>query len=145
MKNNYKGESFVAIIVWISILSIVLLWIWNLMMYSRALIEKYQSENNIVILKNNVKNIIRNIDTTSLVEHEVFYLNKNNTLKTFDIFTGSSNSDYKYINRFWENITDPVNYVWSVFSRVLWIEKNIDEDWIESQIIKVNIKKLIKK
>lgn len=145
MKINYKWESFVAIIVWISILSIVLLWIWNLMMYSRAIIEKYQDENNIMILKNNVKNILRSIDTSSLYEHEIFYLNKNDTLKTFEIFTGSINSNYKYINKYWDFLSDYATYEWNIYSRIFWVEKSLDNNWIETQLIKVNIKKLIRR
>jgi hypothetical protein len=56
-------------------------------MYSRALIEKYQDQNNIDILKNNIKNIIKNIETKQVKEHEIFYVNKDKLNKKFDIFT----------------------------------------------------------
>jgi hypothetical protein len=51
------------------------------------LIDTYENKKTISILKNNTENIIKKIDTSNINETEIFYINKNNETKEFEIFT----------------------------------------------------------
>lgn len=145
MIKNTFWESLIWIIIWIFILSFIILWITNLLINSKKVIETYENKKIISILKNNTENAIKKIDTDSINETEIFYLYKNETTNNFEIFTWTTNANYKYIDKHWSHVDDIVNFNDSIFSRILWLERDDNTIWENHQIIKASIKKLIKK
>lgn len=143
IKNNF-WESLVWIIIWVFILSFIVLWITNLLINSKAIVEAYENKKITNILKNNTENIIKNIDTSNIKESEIFYLYKDTTFKDFLVFTWSSNVGYKYIDKYWNKVNDLSTYEWDIYSRTLWLERDDNSLGSSHQIIKVSIKKLIK-
>lgn len=105
-KNNKKWESLAWIIVWIFILSVVMIWVWNIIGHSREVVNRHNDATNIFILKKNTENIISKLDLSLVNVWEKFYLNKNLSSKNFEIFTGSLNENYKYVNANDNNISD---------------------------------------
>jgi hypothetical protein len=66
--------------------------------FSTDLTTKYNDANRIDILTKNITNIARNMDTSQVKENEIFYIHKNTSAHTYEIYTGSLNENYKYIN-----------------------------------------------
>lgn len=145
MIKNTFWESLVWIIIWIFILSFILLWVTNLLINSKTVIDNYENKKTISLLKNNSENIIKEIDTSSVNESENFYIYKNNTTKEFEILKGTINEKYKYIDKYWNYIDDLENFDWDVYSRILLLERNDNLIWENHQIIKIDINKIIKK
>jgi len=143
MIKNKKWESLVWIVIWVFILSFVILWIANLLIQNTIVINTYEDKRDISIIKANTTNVIKNTDTSAIKENEIFYLYKNKTTKAFEVSTWSSN--YKYIDRLWDNIDDVVAFNWNIYSRVLWVERDDDSIWEQHQIIRVSVRRLIKK
>lgn len=143
IKNTY-WESLVWIVVWVFIISFIVLWITNLLISSKDIIETYENKKIISILKNNTENVIKRINTSNIQETELFYLYKNNILKEYEILTWAINDTYKYIDQYWNKVDDLVNFQWDVYSRLLWVERDDNFIWNTHQIIKISIKKLIK-
>lgn len=146
MKINKKGETLVSIIVWVFILSFVVLWIWTLIWNSRDLLKKYNTKTKLDFVTNNSYNIINNIDISSTVDWEVFYLYKNISdfnNKFYEIKVWESNSEYKYIDEFWEKVDNPLYYKGILFLR-LFYSKKITVDWIEKTAVKWIIRELKK-
>lgn len=144
IKNNF-WESLIWIIVWVFILSFVILWISNLLIKSKDTINKFKNKNNISILKINTINVIKKLDTSNILENEIFYLYKDNATKEFKILTWTTNVNSKYIDKNWNRVNDLANFEWSIYSRILWLERDDTSLWNKNQIIKASIKKLIKK
>lgn len=146
MKNSHKAESFIGIMVWIFILWIVILWIVNLLTFSQNNINEYNEANTISSLKHNAINIIKQLNTENLTENEIFYLYRNSTdPKKYEIYTGSTNEHYKYIDRLGNWVDNPETFSENVYSRVLWVVKTDSSFGKKHQIIKSSIKKLNKK
>lgn len=146
MIKNTFWESLVWIIIWVFILSFIILWVTNMLINSKSIIDTYENKKIISILKNNTRNIVKNINTDSIKETELFYIHKDDAFtNNFLVFTWTINAWYKYINQNWDNISDVENYDWNIYSRMLWLERDDDSIWDSHQIIKVSIKKLIKK
>jgi len=143
MKYNKKWESLAWIVVWIFILTIVMLWIWNLIWNSRDLIKSNNLEIINTQLKNNSKVILENIDISWIADWEVFYIYKNILSKNYEIKIWSSNSKYKYIDKYWFYIENNEEYNWNIFSREFEI-KNINILWKNKNIYKTKIKIFIK-
>jgi len=143
MKYNKKWESLAWIVVWIFILTIVMLWIWNLIWNSRDLIKSNNLEIINTQLKNNSKVILENIDISWIADWEVFYIYKNILSKNYEIKIWSSNSKYKYIDKYWFYIENTEEYSWDIFSREFEI-KNINILWKNKNIYKTKIKIFIK-
>ena len=144
MINNNKWESLVWVIVWVFILSIILLWVTNLLINSNDIIHTYNNKEILNILKSNTENIIKEIDTSNISESEIFYLYKNNSTYTFEVFTWTTNAEYKYIDMFWTKVNDLTWFTDDIYSRTLLLERDDNTIWSNHQIIKVSIKKLIK-
>ena len=146
MRKNIIWESLVWIIIGVSILSICILWILNLLIYSGYLTTTFNNSARLNMLRDNTTNIISKLDTTSLRENEIFYLYKNAGTSNFYIYSGSVNSQYKYIDELWNKIDDLNAYTLAIYARLLWLQR---EDtsilWSKNQIIKASIRKLIKK
>ena len=119
MLPSQKAESFVGIIVWVFILSIVILGIANLIIYSATLVETYKETTRLWILKDNLANVIQKIDTSEIRENEIFYLYKNTGSTDFQIFTGTTNAGYKYIDSLWNHIADVSTFQGDIYSRIL--------------------------
>jgi len=144
MKNKKKqAESLIWIVVWILILSIVLLWIWKLIWNSRETISYFNEKMEIDILSKNISFVLEQLDLSVVDEWDVFYIYKDNTDKNFKIFVWEHNREYKYIDKYWDKIDDPLNYNWTVYKRIFQTKK-IDINWELKTAVKIWIKKLIK-
>lgn len=148
MKKSQNAESFVGIIVWVFILSFVILWIVNILVFSTDLTTKYNDANRIDILTKNITNIARNMDTSQVKENEIFYIHKNTSAHTYEIYTGSLNENYKYINEIWETIWDNNTYTSDTddtYTQILWIAANDTSFLNQNQIIRVSVAKVQKR
>lgn len=147
MQLQQRGESFVWIVIGVFILSFVILWIANLLTFSVTTSTEYDDANRIFILKQNLTNIVKNIDTSGLKENEIFYIHKNSSTppKTYEVLTGSINEQYRYIDEHWNNIPDLENYEWNIYSQILWITREDISLNNQNQIIKVSITKMKRK
>ncbi len=149
MLTSHKAESFVGIVVWVFILSFVILWIVNILVFSTDTTAKYNETNRIQVLKQNLTRVVKKLDTSLLEENEIFYLHKNRASDPlnpkYEIFTGATNENYKYIDELGSTIDNLATFEWDIYSQVLWIS-NEDITLIEqNQVIRASIKKLIKK
>ncbi len=136
-----KAETLISIIIWIFILAFVILGITNLMIESKIIIDKFERNKNINILKINSSNIIKNINTSNFLEDTIFYIYKNEYTNTFETKTWVT---YKYIDRHWVHISDLVNFKWDIYSRVFYIKKESNLFGYNHQIIKASIKRLVR-
>ena len=145
MLRSHKAESFVGIVVWVFILSFVVLWIVNILIFSSDTTTKYNETNRIQVLKQNLTNAVKKVDTTNLLENEIFYLHKNRASTNYEIYTGSTNENYKYIDELGNTIPDVSTFEGDIYSQVLWVS-NEDITLIEeNQVIRASIKKLVRK
>jgi len=144
IKNN-KGETIVWILIWVFIISIVILWISSLMIYSRVTIQSYDRSTKISILRENLTNIIQWINIDNINENEIFYVYKNLGTKEYEIFTGSTNIEYKYIDVNGEKVEDLENFEGDIYSRLLWVEREDTSLKNSNKLIRASIKRLIKK
>jgi len=145
MRTSQKGESFVWIIVWVFILSIVILWIANLIIYSATLVDTYKDNARIGILKDSLANIVQKVDTSLIRENEVFYVYRDLWTNTYHVFTGATNDTYKYIDKFGNHVSDVVSFEEDIYSRILWTEREDTTLTDQDQIVRASIRKLIKK
>ena len=142
MKTSKKAESFAGIIVWVFILSFVMLGIINILIFSTDVTAKYNETNRIEVLKQNLTNVVQKIDTSMIQENEIFYLHRNTTTGEYQIFTGATNENYKYIDEMGNTIADIVTYEGDIYSQILWMSTE-DISFLEkNQIIRASIKKL---
>ena len=147
MIQTRKAESFVGIIVWVFILVFVMLWIVNILIFSTDITTQYNQTNRIQVLKQNLTNVVKELDTSGLNENEIFYVHKNRASlwNKYEIYTGSLNEQYKYIDELGNKISDINTYQWDIYSQILWIASE-DVTFIEeNQVIKASIKKLVRK
>ena len=144
MLHNYKAESFVWIVVWVFILSFVILWIVNILIFSTDTTTQYNETSRIQVLKQNVTRVIKTIDTSILQENEIFYLHKNRAASTYEIYTGSTNENYKYIDELWDTIPDINNYEGDIYSQILWLSTEDISLIEENQVIRASIQKLVR-
>jgi hypothetical protein len=70
------------------------------MLHSRDVVLSYRDAQKIEVLKNNIENVIKVIDTEEVNENEIFYVFKNSITKRFEVFTGTINAHYQYINEY---------------------------------------------
>ncbi len=144
MLQSRKAESFVGIVVWVFILSFVMLWIVNILIFSTDVTAKYNESNRIQILKQNLTNVIKTIDTSGINENEIFYVHKNRAASVYEIYTGAVNEHYKYIDELWNTIPDINTFKWDIYSQVLWISTEDITFLEENQVIRASIKKLVR-
>ncbi len=145
MLHNNKGESFVGIVVWVLLLSFVVLAIMNLLIFSYDVTQKHFERNNIDILSNNLSRVIKALDTSALVENEVFYVHKNRAAgNIYEIKRGASNDFYRFVNKHGETI-DVDTYEWEIYSQILWVAKEDTSITEQDQVIRVSIKRLTKR
>ncbi len=123
MKNNKRADSIAWIIIAVFILSFALMGIINVLDYNKDVTLNYEKETWEYILKSNAQNILKNIDISKIKQDEIFYINKNNTTKEYEVLTWATNERYKYIDINWDNV-DPSVAVWKTFER--YFQKKID-------------------
>lgn len=138
-----KAESLAWIIIWVFILSFVLLWIGSLIWNSKDLIWDFDKKMNLDLLTSSSYSIINNLDVSSLTDGQIFYLYKNTSANTFDIYSWVSNSQYKYVDKYWNKVDDPLNFSWDVYDRIFQVIK-IDYNGEEKTVVEVVIKELNK-
>lgn len=138
MKKNISWETMISIIFAVIIILIIMFSIIKIVEYDNWLNYEYDKINYISILEKNTSNLIQKIDTSNLVEWDLFFLYK--TWNEIQVFSWSENEDYKYINYLWE-YTNTWSYNWVIYTRQCLVEKDSSE-W---QMIKCNIKEMIKK
>jgi len=78
--------------------------------YSSSVIDLFERTTRLSILQNNLNNIIKNIDTSNINQDEIFFIYKNEATKTFELFTGSTNEEYKYIDIYGNKVEDLLSY-----------------------------------
>ena len=144
MINNKKAETLMSVIIWVFILTFVLLWITNLMIESNIIVDKFNKTRDINILKQNSINIIKNIDTSNIPENSIFYIYRDKSNNKFEI-KDSNEPEYKYVDKFWDYISDLNTYEWNIYSRIFYLERDDNSLWDVHQVIKASIKRLIKK
>lgn len=96
---------------------------------------------------------MKNTDTSMLKENEVFYVHKNRASSTFQIFTWSTNENFKYIDELWNSISEDIStlwedlssFEWDIYSQILWITTEDTSLIEENEVIRASIKRLIKK
>lgn len=118
MKINKKAESLAGIIIWVFILSITLLGIANIVAFSQESLYKVGEKMNLQSLNSTAETISQYIDSSAINPWEDFYIFKNTSTNTFEIFTGSLNQNYQNIDKYWEYVADISTYSRAVYSRV---------------------------
>jgi len=142
IKNNF-WESIVWIIIWVFILSFIILWVTNLIINSKTSINEYKNIKIINTLKISTNNILKKIDLSTVTEDDIIYIYKNNTSHTFEIFTWAINQQYKYIDEYWNKIDNISSYLWNVYERYSWIDRQDTLVGELNKVIKTDIKKYI--
>jgi len=139
MKKDNLWETFIWIIIWMFILTFIVLWIINIISYNKDLVNDYSKLTNINILNKNTFNILNKLDLQTIEEWEEFFLYKNTSTNTFDLFTWSINLSYQYIDIQWNKINDITNYIDYYYSRVIKLDKKWAWNmiWINSYDIKI--------
>lgn len=123
MRISQKGESLVWIIIGVTILSFVLVWIMNLVFQSQDVVDNFQSNRDISLLEENAL-LIGNVLNTSLVlEDEVFYVERNTSSNTYDIYTWTLNEWYKYIDSLGDTISNTWSYTWIYYERSFTLKR----------------------
>ncbi|MCH8519027.1 hypothetical protein LAT59_04680 [Candidatus Gracilibacteria bacterium] len=158
MKNTQNAESFVGIIVGIFILSFVVLGIVNVLTYSIGLTTQYEDANRILILKENLTNTIKKIDTSMLAQNEIFYIHKNRATGEFEIIrpeecistlpVGSDESichSYRYIDELGDTIPDITAHEGNIYSQLLWVSTEDNTFGEANQVIRASVMRLRKK
>lgn len=140
-----KGETLISVLVGVVILTIAIGGITTIMVQNRNIDEDYATNNAVFLLRTNTENIIKRINTKSLMEKDIFYLYKDPVTKTFQIFTWTTAEWYKYINSDGDFITNTGTYIPTLYSRILSLEKEDTMLGEKHQIIKAGIKELIRK
>jgi len=107
---------------------------------------QYNQTNRIQVLEQNIKNVIKKIDSTGLQEGEEFYLRKNSsTPNTYEILTWSTNQNFQYIDKLGENILDINTFDGDIYLQKLFIEYEDDGILNWNKVIKVNVEKFFSK
>lgn len=145
MLQSQKAESFVGIVVWVFILSFVMLGIVNILIFSTDVTARYNESNRIQVLKQNLTNVVKELDTSMIQENEIFYVHKNRAASNYEIYTGSTNEHYRYIDELWNTIPDVSNFDGDIYSQILWISTEDITFLEENQVIRASIKKLVKR
>ena len=145
MRTSQKAESFVWIIVWVFILTFVVLGIVNILTYSIDITTSYNDANRIQVLKQNLTNAVKQMDTSLLQENEVFYIHKNRAANVYELYTGSLNDFYRYVDELWNTISDISTFEGSIYSQILWVTTEDISLWEQNQVIKASITKLARR
>jgi len=115
MNNKNNAESLVWIVIWIFILSFILIWMINVIWFSKDISFNYENKIEENLIKYNSENIISKLDTSDLQLEEEFYIQKDSTAKKFRILTWAINKNFSYIDKLWNNTSSGSE--WKVFER----------------------------
>jgi hypothetical protein len=143
MKLNKNAESIAGIMIAVTILAFAMLWIVSILSYNRDISQNYSEQVDLVILKENAENIARKLNLNSINSNETFYIYKDKDLNEYNLFTWATSENYKFINRFWDNIESD-NFNWDIYTREFVKTSNAWIDWdntIKQDRIEVTIKK----
>lgn len=135
MVTNQKAENLISIMIIIVIISIAFLSLSRIIEYDNNINADINKSNIISILEKNAISIVTKIDTSWILENEVFYISQSWS----EIKTMTWNTNYQYINSLWENI-DITTYIWIAYSRSCILDKGAPY-W---QNIKCTLKEIIK-
>lgn len=145
MIRNTKAETIVGILIGVFIISITVLWIGSLINYSRGVIQTYDRNTKVVLLKENLINIVWWINIDNVRENEIFYIYKNTNLKEYEVFTGSSNDQYKYIDAFGDTVSNIESFDQDIYARILWVEREDTSLENSNKLLRASVRRLIKK
>ncbi len=143
--NSKKGETLISVLAGVAILIIAMGGVTLILLQNRTIEDDYDKGNTVSLLQSSTENIIRETDTSSLSEKDIFFLYKNPTSQTFQIFTGSGGEQYKYINKNGELVTNTGSYAGTIYTRIFSVERGDSSFGKPRQVIKGAIKELIKK
>lgn len=141
---NPRWDTLISLIIWVFIISLIVFWIINLLGFNYAIEGDFVYSNKIFFLKNNTYNILKKLNLSTISEGETFYIYKNKENSTFDIMTWALSENYKYINEFWDYISNTWSYEQDLFSRVIVLQKSDKTIWEENQITNVIVNKINK-
>lgn len=122
-----------------------MLGIVNILIFSTDVTAKYNESNRIQVLKQNLTNVVKELDTSMIEENQIFYVHKNRAASTYEIYTGSTNEHYRYIDELGNTIPDINNFNGDIYSQILWVSSEDITFLEENQVIRASIKKLIKR
>jgi len=105
-----RGETLISVLVGVVILALAIGGITIILMQNRTIDEDYDTNNAVFLLRTNAENIVKKMDTKNIAENEVFYLSKDSTTKTFQVWTGTTNDSYRYINSDGDLVTNTGSY-----------------------------------
>lgn len=142
MRKNIKAESLAWVLVSILLLGFISLGLYELIFYSNQVNDTFEDNSNILLLKNNTLNVLYKINTNNILEWEDFYIYKDNIAKEFRIYTGSTNLNYMYIDKYWENIDDISTYNQEIYKRIVNLKKY--DSTIKNKAFEINIKRYYK-
>lgn len=145
MRTQRKAESFAGIVVWVFILSFVILGIINILIFSTDITASYNEANRVQVLRQNLTETIKKIDTSMVQENEIFYLHKNRATWEYEVYTGTTNERYKYIDELGDTIPDISTYKGDVYTQVLLMSQEDITFLEQNQVIRASIKKLVRK
>lgn len=111
MKKNIFWESFVSIILSITIISIIFIGLYQIIDYNNKIDYDFKKSNYINILQTNTEKIINKIDLSIYNEWSKIYIlqDKDNKIEM------KTDQKFWYINEFWINVD--INSKWLVFFR----------------------------
>lgn len=135
MIKNKNAESIAWIVIWILLISVISLGLYNLIVFSDNINSSFENESTMTLIEYNALNIIYKLDTEALNEWEIFYIDKDDTQKTIKIYTWSTNEKYKFVDRYWNN-----TYSSWAFERI-WKVEGVDEETSVKKF-SINVKKL---
>lgn len=153
MKKTQKAESFAWIVIWVFILSFVILGIASMLHYSTTLIEQYQEENTLSLLKQNLFSVTQKIDISQLEENEAFFIYKNTEWNPeFEIILLSECLDnlpsgwdesscyiHQYIDRLWNRVENIENFAWGIYIHRWEVILNDDTFWDNHTLINISV------
>lgn len=129
MRISQKGESLVGIIIGVTILSFAVIWIMNLIFQSQNVIDNFNENRNIELIEDNALVIWKKIDTSLVLEDEIFYIYKDNINKTYQIYTGTINDGYKYIDENGNHISNTWSYDGQLYERTYILKRKQSPSW----------------
>lgn len=118
MKKNNSWESLVSIVIAVSIMMVLFVSLYKILEYDKNLDYNYTLQNYKTTLENNTQTLLRKIDTTSLIESQVFYI-----LQTPTNISIESDEKYKFTNHLWE-WNENINSQRYLFTRVCVVKKS---------------------
>ncbi len=134
-----------SVVIGVFVLSIVIFAIVNILTTNAAVEDDYARNLRIRLLEQNASNILRSMDTTSIAEKEVFFLQKDPTTSTFRLHTGTGNLSHSYVDTYGQPITNTGSYSGALYTRSFAIDQYDTGAKVSNQVIKGTIRELRKR